>query len=134
MRIVFGLFLMAHGLVHALYVGHAMRLFEVKPGMAWPDGSWALSGLMGDSAVRGLVAVVFSLAAVGFAVTGIALMLRQPWWELTAAATAAISTVMIVLAWDGQFVGLDGQGLYAVMINLVVAVSALALHWPELTR
>jgi hypothetical protein len=110
--ILFGLFLVAHGLVYAMYAAHAMRLFELKPGMTWPDASWALSGLIGDSAVRGLVVVLFLLVAVGFAVSGAALMFRQSWWEVLAAAAAVVSTLLI---------------------NAGVVVCALVLHWPRVT-
>ncbi len=113
MAILFGLFLVAHGLVYALYAGHAMRFFELKPGMTWPDASWALSGLVGDSAVRRLVTVVFVLVALGFAVSGGALMFRQSWWQVLAATAAIVSTLLLLLVWDGRLQGLSEQGLYA---------------------
>lgn len=134
MNIVFGIFLIAHGAVHALYAAHAMRLIELSPGMTWPDGSWALSGLIGDTAARSLVAVAFLVVAVGFAATGTALIARQSWWGVLATAAAVISTVVIALAWNGRFHGLSEQGLFAIIINVVVVVSALVLHWPRLQR
>jgi len=130
--IVFGVFLVAHGMVYAMYAAHAMRMFELKPGMTWPDASWALSGLIGDSAVRWLVAVLFLLVAAGFAVSGAALMFRQSWWGVLAAAAAVISTLLLLLVWDGRLQGLSEQGLYAVLINAGVVMCALALHWPKI--
>lgn len=38
---VVGAFLVAHGLVHGIHAGQARRLFEVAPGVTWPDGSSA---------------------------------------------------------------------------------------------
>jgi len=130
MNILVGVFLVAHGLVYAMYAAHAMRLFELRPGMDWPDASWALSGLIGDPAVRWLVAVVFLLVAVGFAVSGAALVFRQSWWEVVAAAAAVISTLVILLVWNGRAQGLSEQGLYAIIINVVIVVATLVLHWP----
>jgi hypothetical protein len=127
---LFGAFLIAHGLVFAMYAAHAMRLFEVKPGLTWPDASWALSGLIGDPAVRSIVVGAFLLVAVGFAVSGVALMLRQTWWQWLAAAMAILSTVVILLVWNGRMQELSEQGLIAVIINVVVVVTALVLHWP----
>jgi cytochrome bd-type quinol oxidase subunit 2 len=132
--ILFGVFLVAHGLVYALYVGHAMRLFELKPGMSWPDASWALSGLIGDSAVRWLVAGVFVLVAAGFALSGVALMAQQPWWEVLATAAAIVSTLLLLLVWDGRLQGLGEQGLYAILINIGIIVCAAILHWPKVVR
>ncbi len=134
MIIVFGVFLVAHGLVFVMYAAHAMRLLEVKPGFTWPDASWALSGLIGDPAVRWAVVGVFLLVAIGFTVAGIALMSREAWWEVLAAAMAALSTLMIVLAWNGRMHELSEQGLIAVIINVAVVVSALVLHWPSIQR
>jgi len=134
MNILFGVFLLAHGLVFGMYAAHAMRLFELKPGMTWPDASWALSGLIGDSAVRWIVAAVFLFVAVTFAVSGAALVFRQPWWAIVAAAAAVTSTIVILLVWNGRLQGLSEQGLYAVIINVVVVVSALVLHWPKISR
>jgi len=58
-RILFGVFLVLHGLVHLLYYGQSARHFELQPGMVWPDGSWAFSRLLGDELVRSLAGVSF---------------------------------------------------------------------------
>lgn len=134
MNILFGLFLVAHGAVYGLYAAHAKRLFELKPGLTWPDGSWAFSRLIGDSAVRLGVAVLFSLVALGLIVSGMALMARQPWWGLLASATAIVSTAAFLPLWNGQLRELDAQGAYAILINVGIVVSALVLHWPKFAR
>jgi hypothetical protein len=129
--ILVGAFLVAHGIVHGLYVGQAVRLFELKPGFTWPDGSWALSGLIGNPAVHTLVAVLFSLVAAGFAVSGVALIARQSWWGPLASVTAIVATLALVLLWNGRLQGLDTQGAYAILINVGIVVAALVLHWPK---
>lgn len=134
MIILIGAFLVAHGLVFAMYAAHALRLFDVKPGLTWPDASWALTSLIGDPAVRWIVVGVFFLAAAAFAVSGIALMLRQPWWQGLAAAVAVLSTLVILLVWNGRMQELSEQGLIAVIINVAVMVAALGLHWPSVVR
>jgi len=133
-NVVFGLFLVAHGLVHALYAAHALRLLEISPGLLWPDASWALAAPLGDATVRSAVAVVFLLVAAGFAVSGVALVLRGQWWQVVASAAAVVSTIVLVLVWNGVFRGLGEQGLYAIVINVFVVVSALVVHWPRLAR
>jgi len=131
MGIPVGLFLVAHGIVYGLYVGQAVRVFELKPGFTWPDGSWALAGLIGNPAVHSLVAVVFSAVAAAFAVSGVALIARQSWWAPLASTTAIAATVVLVLLWNGRLQGLDTQGAYAILINAGIVVSALLLHWPR---
>jgi hypothetical protein len=132
--ILLGLFLVAHGMVYGLYAGQAARLFELKPGLTWPDASWALSGVIGDSAVRWIVTILFLLVAAGFVVSGVALMFRQSWWQVIAAAVAVFATLVLLLVWNGRLQGLSEQGLYAILINAGIVVSALVLHWPRVAR
>jgi hypothetical protein len=129
--ILVGAFLIAHGVVYGLYVGQALRLFELKPGFTWPDGSWAFSGLMENTGVHSLAAVSCSLVAAGFAVSGVALMAGQTWWGPLASVTAVVATVALVLLWNRRLQGLDAQGAYAILINTAIVVAALALHWPK---
>ena len=42
LRFILSVFIVLHGLVHLLYFGQSRRLFELQPGMAWPE-SWRLS-------------------------------------------------------------------------------------------
>jgi hypothetical protein len=126
-----GAFLIAHGLVYAMYIGQALRLFELRPGFTWPDGSWALSGLIGDSAVHSVAAVLLALSAAGFAVSGIALIARQSWWVTLASVTAIVATMALVLLWNGRMRELDAQGAFAILINVAIIVAALGFHWPR---
>ena len=34
-----GIFYMLHGLVYLLYMGHALKSFELEKGFVWPDNS-----------------------------------------------------------------------------------------------
>ena len=131
MRILVALLLVGHGLVHAIYVGQARRLYQVQPGARWPDGSWALSRVWGDPATRWWVAVVFALVAAAFAVTGVALLLRAPWWAPMAAAAAAASAATLLLAWDGRLRDVGVQGAYALAIDAAILLLALVVRWPS---
>ena len=79
--IVFAVFVILHGLVHLLYFGQSAGYFELQPGMAWPDGSWLFSKLLGDEPTRVLASVLLIVAAVGFAAGGVGLLLKQAWWR-----------------------------------------------------
>jgi hypothetical protein len=134
MRLAFAAFLVAHGLVHLLYVAQSLRFFELQPGMQWPDGSWALSSLIGDPSVRVVAAVLFVLVGGAFAASGVALAFRQAWWGPTAVAAAALSTIALVLLWNGRLQALDTQGAYAILLNAGILVAVLVFHWPDLAR
>ena len=44
MTIAAGVFITLHGLVHAMYVGQALRWFELRESMTWPDGAVLMPG------------------------------------------------------------------------------------------
>lgn len=71
--VLLGIFFILHAGVHLLYAGQALHFFELRPGLAWPDGSWLLSRLLGDPAARRLVAISLALAALGFLAAGLGL-------------------------------------------------------------
>jgi hypothetical protein len=130
-RIVLGIFVVLHGLVHLLYVGHSRRIFELQPGMVWPDGSWAFSKILGDEGSRLLSAVLLVLAAVGFVAGGAAIFFRQTWWRPVTVGAAALSAAIFVLFWDGAWQNLDDKGAIALLINTAILVAVLVFQWPD---
>ena len=130
LRFLFGAFIVLHGLVHLLYVGQSWRLFELRPGMVWPDGSWAFSRLLGEGATRSLAGISFVLAAIGFAAGGIGILVGQAWWRTLVVGSAAFSTLMVLFFWDGKLRKLSDQGLIAILINVAILVAVLILQWP----
>jgi hypothetical protein len=132
LRIILGVFVVLHGLVHLLYFGQSARGFELQPGMVWPNGSWAFSRLLGDEAIRNLANVLLILAAVGFAVGGIGILVRQAWWRPVVVGSAAFSAVILFLFWDGEMRNLATKGGGGLLINIAILVALLILRWPSL--
>jgi hypothetical protein len=130
LQFIFGVFLVLHGLVHLLYLGQSSRRFELKPGMVWPDGSWAFSKLLGEKHTRMLASAVLIVAAIGFLASGIGLLLSQTWWWSIVTATAIFSSLTFVLLWNGKLRHLDDQGGVGVVINGVVLLAALVVPLP----
>ena len=87
-RIIAGIFLVLHGLVHLLYFGQSARLFELQPGLTWPDGAWAFSKPLGDSVTRTLASACLILAAAGFVIGAAGIFFGQPWWRMAVVASA----------------------------------------------
>jgi hypothetical protein len=88
MRIVFGVFIILHGLVHLLYFGQSARYFELKPGMPWPDRSWTFSRLLTDVSIRNLASMALIMAAISLVASGTGILVGQVWWRpLIAGAT-----------------------------------------------
>lgn len=130
-EIWFGVVVLLHGVVHLLYAAHSARRFQLKPGMTWPDGSWAFSRLVTDSMARDQAAVAMVLSGAIFVVTAIAVFARQAWWRPVAVVGAALSALMFILLWDCKRRDLGGQGAIGVLVDVAILVTALALGWPH---
>jgi hypothetical protein len=129
LRFIVGAFLVLHGLVHLLYFGQGWRLFELQPGMLWPDGSWVFSRLLGDEATRWLASISCVLAALGFVIGGVTLLLKQVWWRPAIVGVAIFSAMIFILFWNGRTERLDNQGFIAILINLAILTALLVLQW-----
>ncbi len=129
-RIISGIFVVLHGLVHLLYLGHGLRLFELAD-LDWPDGSWLFSRLLGQDAIRWLAGIACALATLGFAAGGVGILAAQGWWRPLVVGSAAFSTAIWILFWNGAWEKITEQGLIAVLINGAILVAALAFNWPD---
>lgn len=112
-RIVLGVFLVAHGLVHLLW-------FVPNDDAGWPfrlDRSWLVPAV----ARKPLAITLVALTVAGFAVLGLAV-----WgvpgvasiWPALAIGSAAASLVALVLFWDRQL-------WWGVVIDVAIIVLAL---------
>ena len=132
LRILFGLFMVLHGLVHLLYVGQSARVFELRPGMTWPDGSLVFSRLLGDGTARTLAGVLLSLAAALFVAGGVGVFARQAWWRGAVAGAACLSAAIYLLFWDGGLQNLADKGGVGLLINAAILAAVLLFRWPPL--
>jgi hypothetical protein len=122
-KIGFALFIILHGLVHLLYLGQSRRLFELQPGMEWPDGSWAVSRFAGDGTSRTMVAFFLGLVALGFVAGGVVLLAGLPWWRPLVAGSALLSSVIYLFFWDGKWQNAQDQGAIGLLINVALVMA-----------
>ena len=127
-QFIAGVFLVMHGLVHLLYFGQSARLFELQPGMTWPDGSWAFSKLLGENGRRRLASICCILAAAGFLIGGAGIFAGQSWWRVAAAIPAAFSGALYMLFWNGRLQQLDSQGGIGLLIDAAI-LAAVLIFW-----
>jgi hypothetical protein len=132
LQFIVGVFSVLHGLVHLLYFGQSARRFELRPGMVWPDGSWAFSRVLGDAATRSLASIALVLIAITFAAGGIGIFLSQAWWRPVVVVAAAISALLIFMLWDGRVQKLDDKGGVGLLIDLAILAALLVLRIPDL--
>jgi hypothetical protein len=118
-RILLGILLIAHGLVHLLW-------FAPNDDPRWPfrlDRSWLMSeGTRKPVAVALVALIVAGFALLGFAVWGVPGLVSI--WPALAIVAAVVSLAALVLFWDRQLV-------WGVAID--VAIIAVALWRPGWT-
>lgn len=124
---LFGIFFILHALVHLLYAGQAVRFFELRPGLTWPDGAWAFSRLHDEATTRRLAAVVLALTAVAFVASALGLFFGQAWWHSASAGAAVLSVLVYILFWDGKFHEMPDRGSVGLLISLVILIVVLKL-------
>jgi hypothetical protein len=107
---ILGVFIVLHGLVHLLYFGQSRRLFELQPGMAWPDGSWVFARLLGADATRWLASAACILAALGFVAGGAGIFIGQAWWRPVIVAAAHFLRCSFFFSGTGGFKGWTIKG------------------------
>ena len=129
-RIVASVFLVLHGLVHLLYFAQSARFFELKPGMIWPAGSWALSRILGDDGTRILASGLCVFVAAGFIVGAAGLLSSQAWWGAPVVASAVVSALLFLVYWNGQLQNIDGQGAVGLVLDAIILITILVFRWP----
>jgi hypothetical protein len=130
LRLLFGLLIILHGLVHMWFVALSQRWVEFEPSMGWTSESWLFTPLIGDAATRALVSGLCVLATLSFVVGGIGLYAHQAWWRAVVVASAILSTAIVLLFWDGKLAMLVEKGLIALAINAGLLIVILLLDWP----
>lgn len=131
-RFIVGFVFLLHGMVHLLYSGQSMKLFELQSGMVWPEGSWVFSKVLGETGTRSLGTITCALAALVFLASAVGVFFRQTWWHPVVVSAGIFSTILFILFWDGQLHRLDNQGGIAILINLGILVAVLIFRWPQL--
>ena len=131
-KVIAGVFLVLHGFVHLLYFGQSARLFEMQAGLTWPDGSWAFSKLLGNETTRTLVSISLILAAVGFIVAGVGILVNLPWCRPVVVGAATFSSLVYILSWNGRMQNLDGQGVVGILIDIAILLTMLIFRWPAI--
>jgi hypothetical protein len=130
LRMLFGVFVILHGLVHLWPFVLSQGLVEYKPEMGWTGESWILTRVIGDSTTRLLASIVYVLAAIIFVVSGVGLVTRVQWWRPTLVVSALFSAMVILTFWDGSAGLLVEKGLIGFLIDLGIIFLVLVLNWP----
>ncbi len=126
MRSAAGAFIILHGLVHAMYLGQALQWFELREGMAWPVGARFLPSGISDGVLRTSTAIAIGIAAAALVAGGVGILLDARWGGSVTVTAAIVVSLLHVLLWDGDIKTSPDQGLYGIIINVVIVAWILA--------
>ena len=127
LMLAIGVFIVLHGLVHLLYVGQSLTVFELQRGMTWPDNAWTLSVLADVRRTRGIASAACVLAALGLVTSGASLLLGLALWQPVLLYSTIVSGIVFVAFWDGRMHRLAEQGGIGLLIDLVTLIGLLTV-------
>ena len=126
MKTIVALFLILHGLVHAIL---AMVPNPEAPGSGFAtffSRSWLLGNLgLPESAVRTIALILAAIATIGFVATGLGILVPFAWWRPLAMASAAVSLLFLIIYWNSYLI-------IGVAIDILILAALIFTNWtPE---
>jgi len=122
-RVIAGLFLIAHGLVHLSYVTSKPKDAAASYPFV-PEERWFPRALgLGPSAAKTVAGTLAVACAIAFAIAGIALLLDAALWQPAAVVASLISLVLMVLFFHPWLV-------LGIAIDVAIIGSVLSWHVP----
>lgn len=120
LRIVLAVVVAAHG------IGHILFLMPLVSSTTW--GQSAQSWLLGDGGLaKGLGALIWLVALVGFVAAAFGIFRETDWWQMAAIMSAVVSTVGLILFWTRPT---TSPAVSALVFNLLILISLLVVRWP----
>lgn len=128
--ILFGIFIILHGLVHLLYMAHAQKKIEMFKNMKWPD-SWLLSESVGECRCGTVAASLSLISALGFISAGVLFFSDIDTRRIILLTTGIYSSLVFIAMWNGKLKRLHDQGFIGILINILVLFIVFIFHWPN---
>ncbi|MGB7874760.1 MAG: hypothetical protein WBL25_10280 [Anaerolineales bacterium] len=129
MNIFIGIFILLHGLVHIWYVTLSQRWVEFQVDMGWTGKSWLLTNLLGDQVTRFLATLLYSLSAIVFVAAGVGLLANQEWSRPGLVIASIISSLTILVFWDGSLNMPVEKGLLGLLISVGILIAVFVFRW-----
>ncbi len=129
MSFLIGTFILLHGLVHMWYVTLSQGWVEFQSNMGWTGESWLFTNLLGNNITQIAATIFYSLSTVTFLVAGTGLLVKQDWSRIWTIVASVISTITILVFWDGNIGMPVEKGLLGIFINIGILVAIFLFGW-----
>lgn len=126
-RIIPGIFIILHGLVHIWYVVLSFNLVAFQPDMGWTGNSWLFSFPKSSKGLRVVAGILFIICTILFVVSGITILANLSDKNSLLLIAAILSTLTLVVFWDGKTSMIVQKGIIGVIINLVIIIGLLLI-------
>jgi hypothetical protein len=122
--VLIGLFLLAHGLIHAA-IWATPRPTDPKAAPFDASGSWLLDEFgIGQAGTRTISVVLALVAAAGFVATGLGVLLGVGWWRPLGIVAAVVSLLLLLVYFNRWL-------LLGVAIDVGIIAALLVADWPS---
>lgn len=128
LKVLVGVFILLHGLVHLWYFTLSQGLVTFQPEMGWTGRSWLLSRFVQESTLRPIASTLYVLAAMAFIPGSIGVFIGAAWMRPVLVGAAIFSSAVILFFWDGSGEMLVQKGVLGLAINLVILVVLLVFQ------
>lgn len=126
MNILYGIFIILHGLVHFWYVTLSQGWVEFQADMGWTGRSWLLSGLLNPDITRVIATTAYTAAMLMFVAGGAGILAKTQWAPSLLLTAVTTSAIVILAFWDGSTAMFVQKGALGLLINLGI-IGALTL-------
>lgn len=129
LKIIFGIFVLLHGLVHLLYFGHSQKLFKLQKGLKWPENSIVLKKYLSPGNISSIASFICIIATIVLVGGSILYFINNSLWKTTILTGTGISSLLYLVFWDGKLKKLDDNGGIAILINIAIflAISVIKI-------
>jgi hypothetical protein len=126
-RIISGIFIILHGLVHIWYVVLSFNLVTFQPDMGWTGNSWLFASPKSQQVMRMIAGFLFIISTMLFVIGGITILTNFSGANTILSIAAILSTITLLVFWDGKTDMIVQKGVIGVIINLVIIVAVILI-------
>lgn len=126
-RLLTGLVLIIHGIGHALAFIPALNIFSNEN---WHYRSWLLNSVLGDTASRVVIIVLFAIPFLGFIASGLSVfswLVPHDWWPRLALISAVFGLFALAIFWNA-FASFFPNKVGAIAVNIAVLWALLGTN------
>ena len=105
MRIIIGIFITLHGLVHPIMAMVPQPMEEQTGARPVFGGFWTTSWLLGEGpTIKTLIYILSALVALVLIAAGLGFIGKQPWTEMAWLAGTVLSLLLLIIFWNNWLV------------------------------